>query len=717
MNLKSIKLYFLFSILFCQFLNGEENRLNILVDKLFSNHDTSKVNELVKMCYSYRNINVRKAIVYGHQALKLARKINYKKGISSACGSLGFAYGDQGNLEKSIFYFLEKIQLEKDSGNAGEMAKAYSGLGDIYFQKGLYSKSLKYYLQAVKIYKNRKAGSSFREMFYKIGFLYHKLEHDSLAIHNYKKAYLHFEQNNEHDKIALILQEIGKIYVDRHEFEMAFDYYKRALELAEELLDERAIAGTKFQIGGLYTARGEFKKALEHFLSALEIHEKIGDNTQIALDYQEIANAYYQRKEYTKALDNAKKSLKISLGDSCYEICFNTSQLIYRINEHYGRFQTAFYYQEMYNSFKDTLYKIQKLRGMRSLMAAYELEKAEFKNKITRVEEKESEKQQKIIIIAGIGSLVLFTLLALTLYYSNLRKRESNLQLQALNLQIQINKRKIETQQYALLNQDNIIEEKNNYIAASISYAKNIQKTFLPNHKDLNKFLKDYFIFYKPKDIVSGDFYWYTFLPENQLILAAVDCAGHSVSGAFMSIIGSDQLDHLVNSDGIHEPEKILSALDFSIKSSLKQDEANYNYSMEMAICKIDLDNKKLFFAGANNHLVYIQDDELKIIKGDLKDIGGYGQEIHFTRHELDISTPTRFYLFSDGYQDQFGGPKGKKLMRKNMYELLLANHKQDMEDQLEIYTKFMDKWMNGHEQVDDMLIIGFSLKPGSSKS
>jgi two-component system, sensor histidine kinase LadS len=256
------------------------------------------------------------------------------------------------------------------------------------------------------------------------------------------------------------------------------------------------------------------------------------------------------------------------------------------------------------------------------------------------------------------------------------------------------------------------LELVNKKITDSIRYARTIQKATLPNDQYIHSLLPNSFVLFKPRDIVSGDFYWFG-KQDEKIIIAAIDCTGHGVPGAFMSMIANDLLNEIINHRKITHPGKILSELHIGVRAVLKQSETSNNDGMEMAICTIDPDKKSLLFAGAKNPLFYFAQNQLHIIKGDRYSIGGYLEENvkDFTTHKIQLSSDMIFYLFSDGYQDQFS-ENGKKLMLKGFKQILIAIHQLPMEEQKVQLSENFKKWKGAEEQVDDMLIIGFKLTP-----
>jgi PAS domain S-box-containing protein len=247
-------------------------------------------------------------------------------------------------------------------------------------------------------------------------------------------------------------------------------------------------------------------------------------------------------------------------------------------------------------------------------------------------------------------------------------------------------------------------------IKDSINYASRMQKAVLPTDEQVTRLLKNYFVIYKPKDIVSGDFYWLEQIGD-KIVLAVVDCTGHGVPGAFMSMLGNSFLDSIVIQNQITQADNILYELNRYVNVILKQDVTEINDGMDIGICVIDTQMNTLEFAGAQNNMVYIQNNELFNIRGGRFSVGGGKIDEPFQNHSIDFSTPTTFYLFSDGYHDQLGGPKGKKFLSTRFRELLLAGHKLPMKAQKQILEAKFKEWRGKYEQTDDVLVLGFRLQ------
>jgi len=247
-------------------------------------------------------------------------------------------------------------------------------------------------------------------------------------------------------------------------------------------------------------------------------------------------------------------------------------------------------------------------------------------------------------------------------------------------------------------------------ITDSIHYAKRIQNAILPPDEFVHANLPESFVLYKPKDIVSGDFYWMN-KEDNRVMMAAVDCTGHGVPGAFMSIVGNHQLNYSVNVEGARIASDILDRLNEGVTKSLHQqkDGSSVKDGMDVALISINKDKMELDFAGAFNQLYLVRDNKIEIFKGDKFPIGAFiGEKLQkFTNHTIKLKAGDTIYIFSDGYADQFGGEKGKKFKYKQFQDLLLKVQTKGMNEQKKILDKAINEWMGELEQVDDILVIG----------
>lgn len=281
--------------------------------------------------------------------------------------------------------------------------------------------------------------------------------------------------------------------------------------------------------------------------------------------------------------------------------------------------------------------------------------------------------------------------------------QEANEELQQINEELNITLETVSLQKEE-------IEQQKELILSSINYAKRIQDAILPKLSEIQTTFPESFVFFKPRDIVSGDFYFYA-QKGHKSVIAAIDCTGHGIPGAFMSLIGNDLLHEIVINQEVIEPNIILEKLHLGVRSLLRQKETKNREGMDMSLVVVDIEKDTLEFAGAKNSLLYIQNQELKFIKGDKTPIGGEQRETErkFTKHQIKLDRSTAIYLFSDGIQDQFGGKDNRKFSPKQLRELLLKNHQKPISEQKEILEQTIEKWrQEGREaQIDDMLLIG----------
>jgi sigma-B regulation protein RsbU (phosphoserine phosphatase) len=256
------------------------------------------------------------------------------------------------------------------------------------------------------------------------------------------------------------------------------------------------------------------------------------------------------------------------------------------------------------------------------------------------------------------------------------------------------------------------IEQNNKNITDSLNYAKLIQEAMLPDQKILRDYFKNSFIIYEPKDIVSGDFYWFV-EKDNKLIIAIADCTGHGVPGALMSMIGNGILNEVVNVKGHNEPSKILYHLNLGVRKALKQDKNERCDGMDIAVCAVDKKNNELQFAGANRHLCFFRNGkEMQLIKGNKFGIGGLhaDYQVEFTNHVVPCYKGDVFYMYTDGYADQFGGARGKRMMTRNLFNILQRSLSFGLREQELVLTHWLQKWKRNLEQTDDILLLGAEL-------
>lgn len=450
--------------------------------------------------------------------------------------------------------------------------------------------------------------------------------------------------------------------------------------------------------GKWYTTQNQYEAALDEYALAkpIALQFRLTDSYVTLLTL--IAEAQLHINDLAGAEASLDESCRLArenhLDNELDEALIQLTQLY--VSK--GDYRKAFATQQEKDSLEKVMYNIERINKINELEKRLELsekEKQLTKKDLDLAKEKNEQERlraqniQLYIIIFFVFAVAVLTLLLLV------RTRR-------LNTQIAGQKQLIEEKSA-------IIEDAYTSIRDSISYSKRIQNAILPTDAIVRSMFPESFILYKPKDIVSGDFYWFERW-GNEILFAAVDCTGHGVPGAFMSIVGYNQLNEAVNVHGLAKPNLILNALNKGVSKALRQtDDEAVRDGMDIALCVYEPETRKLQFAGAYNPLWIVRGTEVIEVAADKQPIGAYpGQELKpFTLKELQLQPGDCLYLFSDGYADQFGGPNGKKFKYKKLQEVLKENASRDMTAQKNVLEEKFRQWMGSYEQVDDVLIIG----------
>ena len=558
------------------------------------------------------------------------------------------------------------------------------------------------------------------------------------------------------------LNKIAHHHWGQQKLDEAAAHFNRLLSLYQSLNDSSAEAVTQRNLGLICTDREEYEKAVDYLTKSLELYRTLEDTINEGPTLIDLANALNLAARYQEAMQHLEKSLPVVKRTGDIQLTRTYYGLLAQTYQHLGQAERSMEYFMYYISIDGEIQerasrKIQQqaiqaeqqvfLKKKELAETVRELEKvqvlsqeqrsaisklnAETALKELALSEKEARLKNEAWVRRLLTAGVILSLLVLALLFIYFRQTKKK------NVLLGRQKHEIEEQQEELLQQSSKLEEThrqlekyNRKVLHSINYAQRIQNAMLPEEADFQHLITDSFIYFQPRDIVSGDFYWFTETclraTENQLafsgndyssqrsakmLVAAMDCTGHGVPGAFMSMIGFNFLNDIEHK-GIFQPNEILNTLHLSVRRFLKQDETANKDGMDAAICFIDPQEKVLEFSGANNPLVYIQDGEMHVIKGDRSAVGGVDTDRNhrFVRHTVSIEKETWVYLFSDGYQDQFGGAEGRKFMSKKLRELLLEIHPQPFELQKQCLSDTMNQWMGSTAQIDDILVIGFKV-------
>lgn len=518
-----------------------------------------------------------------------------------------------------------------------------------------------------------------------------------------------------------IYNTLGAAYYYSGDYDKSVKYYEDELASSMKSSSKVEIAKAYYNIALIYNKSNRNKKAENNFEKSIEIAKKIKHNTLLAYNYRALAALKEQIGNNAKAYEYLKQYIKIR------DLSFSTTQNILRKEIKEEKILREETEKTVKVLEQDTLKKAQEIeylnieKEIAEKIAQQEREINESKQQLQQAQIE----RQKIMSYIMIGIIVFVVLIGLIILRSYLQKKKTNRMLVNKNFEIQQQKEEIETQNGLLQQQKEEIIAQNEelefqklkmvethqHITDSINYASRIQTAMLHGESILGSAFNQYFIIYKPRDIVSGDFYWVRQI-RNYIVIVAADCTGHGVPGAFMSMLGISLLNEYVTSRRLDSPGEILDTLRKKVKIYLKQtgEFEETKDGMDMALCLINTENLKAKYSGANNPLFLIRKGELVEYKATRNPIGIYLKEKNFETQEFQLEKGDSLYLFSDGFIDQFGGEKGGKLKSKKFKEILILNFEKPMEEQKQILDDTITQWQGEYEQVDDMLIMGIKI-------
>jgi serine phosphatase RsbU (regulator of sigma subunit) len=475
--------------------------------------------------------------------------------------------------------------------------------------------------------------------------------------------------------------------------------------------NELGIANSLSTLGKIYFDAGEYTKSEDFLVQAMELKKSLSDNTQIASIYRYLGKVYLKKNNLTEAKNYLSNSLDFAQNQNLKEEIKEAYLELSRLNENSNNPHIALSYYKKYTHLKDSLnnQKINELELQYEF--SKEQRKREFEERQKDIEQEAKLQRERILKWSFAGGFLFMIVLAFVIFKNYQRKKETNILLTKQKNQIAEQKDEIEAQRDFVTKQRDQIANQNTIITDSIEYARKIQSALFPQQKFLDKVLGEYFIYMKPKNIVSGDFYW---LAEkgNKIVLTVSDCTGHGVPGAFMSMLGIAFLNEIVNKSNRLQAHKILGQLRTNIMDSLHQEYGTRGSKdgMDMALCIIDKKTREMQYAGAYNSAFIIRNKKIQELKADKMPIGIHAVKLEkeFTSQEFKLEKKDMLYLFSDGYVDQFGGEKGLKFKQNNFKELLLKISDQSMAEQKSAIENTMKNWQGEESQLDDMMVLGW---------
>jgi len=720
-------------------LAAQSGKIDTLIMQLTTAADTAKVKILNKLCWELRNSEPNKAIQYGEEAIRIAKEHNNTKDLLTAYSFTGVAYRNLGNYSQALSLYFIALKLAEQLNDKESQGYALINIGNAYYYQDNVKQGIPYLDKATKV--ANEIGNKGMEAY----------------------AYLN----------------LGRSHAQLNDYQNALRELEMAYQIRNQLNKEPEAAVCLQEIGDVYLAQKKHGNARQHYMQALEIVLKYKDDLDLMAEiYNQLAVVDKELKNYAKAEEYAQQSLTIAMkvGNK------------YRINLAYfsladifaatGRFEKAFNHHRLATMYKDSVFNDEKNKQITELQTIYETQKKEQENEKLKVQnelnklqlqQKQTElnKQQNYLSGILVGAIILL-LFSIAVYSQYNAKKKANLELAEKNGKIENQKQEIEAQHDKMQDQKTKLTD-------SIQYASRIQRAILPPDRILSMVLKNYFVFFKPRDIVSGDFYWIrkvqhstdahklAVINNDRVILAAADCTGHGVPGAFMSILGISFLNEIVSqhadkiTTGQYNAGDILDQMRSMMMESLHQTGAQGESmdGLDIAIAVVDNKNLTIDFAGANNPLFIVRKlaDTPKIgttytelrenspqinvpflaqnfadnyqiihIPGSKMPIGIHKKShIPFKNNHLNLESEDTIYLTTDGYIDQFGGGEGRKFLTSRLKQLILLIQDKPLVEQKNILDRVIEAWrlapkhtMMPNDQIDDMLVIGYKINPNT---
>lgn len=559
--------------------------------------------------------------------------------------------------------------------------------------------------QAISLFEKNKELKGLAKAYSLKALTLGRLNKDKERLDYLLKAKDIYTSTEDKDGLSNIYLNLANAYID-------FGKYIPALKTLEEraklnLPKSDSDFFVELYYGNIYYDLNQLQEAISHYKEATLIAHKnkmldseITGLTKLAETYQKQGNVAEAKSYYFQALDLAKQSqLMVEEADALKGMI--------NLYEEEKDYKNAFTSLKQYKKIQDSIFNIEKIKNINEIenkLQLTEKEKIIAEQSLSLEKEKvalASSKNNTLMLIAG---LVIVGIAFLFLFYYNGKTKK-------LYSLIQTQKKEVELQK-------EIIEIKNKDVMDSIHYAKYIQGSMLPSEKMMRQLFSENFILYKPKDVVAGDFYW-TETINNSPVIAVCDCTGHGVPGAMVSIVACNALNRAINEFKLSNPAQIFDKVNELMQETFSKSDYEVNDGMDGVLCVFDYNTMKLHVAAANNPIWVVSPPSIKTelwqepwqlsqVTPDKKPIGKYKEEVSaFTQKTISIEKGEMIYLFSDGYADQFGGPKGKKFKYKQMQELLTSIANLPLNEQKQILDTTIESWRGSLDQVDDILVIG----------
>lgn len=551
----------------------------------------------------------------------------------------------------------ELIDLAEELKKPEMLAAVYVKMGVLFKKSKDIEKSNSYFNKALKIYTQSQNWKGIESCYLNLGINNSNKSYNDLAIEYFERGLEVNKKTGDPQRKALLLNGIAGVYYELSNMERALYYYQQVLDISKKTNNADLVPDVTNNIGTVLMEMNRYNEAKPYLIEAYYLSRNQKDKSELAL--------------YSS---------------------FNLAQLY----EDLGDYKSAMDYMNLYVSLNDSLNNLQNTKNLSEIEAKYQNEKKEEQNNLLN----ERLKNKSMQIYFALGGIALLSVLAFFIFRGLKEKQRANRSLEEKN---------------AIIEEKSIIvEQQHKDITDSIKYAERIQAAILPPERLWKSILPDSFVFYQPKDILSGDFYWIE-ETAGHVFIAAADCTGHGVPGALMSIVNYNLLNRAILEKGLTDAGRILDSINGWLTQSLHQSyqESAVRDGMDLSLCVIDKQSNILNFAGAYNSIYIIRDGVLEELTSDKQPVGAFIEDNikPFHNKYVPLGSGDVVYMFTDGYADQFGGEKGKKYKYKNLQVLLSEIHTRSFEEQKKLVADSINSWKGNMEQIDDMLLLGFKWK------
>lgn len=654
-------------------------------------HQFKRILTIIVLVTIYHN-------VYSQNIKQLAKQLNQAHSDTakvSCLRNISIYYANKNSIDSALLYTKYGLHYANRSKNKTVIAKVNLFLSDIYYQKNDYAKALSFGYNAMRSYEQIHDSIGIIKSYIKVASLLQSKNSLYKAEQLLNKALVISKLIKNDDLIYNILSDLAGLYSDKKENEKAINTYEQVINYYYNQQNEPALRQSYNNLAVVYYRLGNYSKNKEYLLKAYNIAIKSNNKLSSASNLINLGIVETKLKNYTEALDylkqaqiqateqNEKEGLMYVYGafDEVYKARGNYKKAHEALNSYITLYSELNDQQtnEAFNNIK-TKYEVEN----KELELKAKQQQKEIEYKIEKAKQVEQLKFQRWIIGLSIFGIALL----IGVVFLVIRNLKRNKKASAI-----ITLQKAE------------IEHKHQETTDSINYAKRIQDGLLATEQTLQKNFENYFMLFKPKDIVSGDFYWGTEY-QGVFYFSVCDSTGHGVPGAFMSLLNISLLSEAIKERHITEPHLIFNEVRMRL-SEIIVAEGNKDGFDGVLIKK---QGHRLEYVAANNELILIRNGEILKMPSDRMPVGKSDKANSFTAHVIELQKDDCVYLYTDGYPDQFGGSKGKKFMSKKLKELLLANAHLPMSEQKKLLDSMFNEWIGNLEQTDDVTIFGFKV-------